>query len=138
MPDQEEEGQRFPIEQLREFSRDVFVHLGVPKLDAQQAAEVLAASDLRGIDSHGIARLPAYVDMLSQGRINPRPKRRLVREKLSVGTVDGDNGLGLVVGPRANQIAMEKAERYRFGVGRRLQQQPFWHCRILSAPGAGA
>ena len=47
----------YPIEHLREFSSRVFRHLGVPEPDARQAADVLAASDLRGIDSHGVARL---------------------------------------------------------------------------------
>ena len=63
----------YPIEQLREFSSRVFLHFGVPPDDARQAAAVLAASDLRGIDSHGVARLHSYFDMLSLGRINPRP-----------------------------------------------------------------
>jgi L-2-hydroxycarboxylate dehydrogenase (NAD+) len=67
-----------------------------------QAADVLAAADLRGIDSHGVARLRTYFDMLSLGRINPRPKPHIVRETPSTATVDGDNGLGLVVGPWAN------------------------------------
>ena len=76
------------------------MHFGVPKADAEQAADVLARSDLRGIDSHGVARLHTYFEMLELGRINPRPKIQIIREKASVATVDGDNGLGLVVGPQ--------------------------------------
>ncbi|HSK30074.1 MAG TPA: Ldh family oxidoreductase, partial [Candidatus Limnocylindria bacterium] len=72
-------------------------------------------SDLRGIDSHGVARLHTYFEMLDLGRINPKPKITVVREKFSVATVDGDNGLGLVVGPKANEIAMDKAERHGSG-----------------------
>jgi len=105
----------FPVEYLEDFSTKVFMHFGVPKADARQAAEVLAKSDLRGIDSHGVARLHTYFDMLTLGRINPKPNIKIVREKLSVATVDGDNGLGLVVGPKANEIAMEKAEKYGSG-----------------------
>jgi LDH2 family malate/lactate/ureidoglycolate dehydrogenase len=105
----------FPIEYLKDFSAKVFMHFGVPEPDAKQAAEVLAKSDLRGIDSHGVARLRTYYDMLSLGRINPRPNIRIVRDKFSVATVDGDNGLGLVVGPKANEIAMDKAEEYGSG-----------------------
>jgi L-2-hydroxycarboxylate dehydrogenase (NAD+) len=63
----------FHIEVLREFSTRVFLHFGCPKEDAAQAADVLACADLRGIDSHGVARLHSYFDMLSLGRINPRP-----------------------------------------------------------------
>src|SRR5262245_23968043 len=101
-----EETRCYPVERLAEFSARVFRHFGVPEADAQQAALVLAASDLRGIDSHGVARLHTYFDMLTLGRINPRPQVRIVRQLPGTATVDGDNGLGLVVGPRANEIAM--------------------------------
>ena len=101
----------FPIEKLSEFCARVFVHFGVPKQDAAQGAEVLATADLRGIDSHGVARLHCYFDLLTEGLINPKPKIQILRSTLSTATVDGDNGLGLVVGPQANQIAMEMAEK---------------------------
>ncbi|MGP0064460.1 MAG: Ldh family oxidoreductase [Isosphaeraceae bacterium] len=104
-----EEIKTYSLEHLREFSTRVFRHFEVPEPDAIQAADVLATSDLRGIDSHGVARLHSYFDMLTLGRINPRPNIRVVRELPGTATVDGDNGLGLVVGPKANQIAMEKA-----------------------------
>lgn len=100
----------FPSRRLQEFTSRVFVHFGVPKQDADLAAEVLGVSDLRGIDSHGVARLHAYYEMLSAGRINPTPQLSVIRQSLSTATVDGDNGLGLVVGPKANEIAFEKAE----------------------------
>jgi LDH2 family malate/lactate/ureidoglycolate dehydrogenase len=100
---------------LRDFTTNVFLHFGVPLKDAMQAADVLAKADLRGIDSHGVARLRTYVDMFNIGRINPTPNIRIVREKKSVATVDGDSGLGLVVGPKANEIAMDKAAQYGSG-----------------------
>ena len=70
---------------------------------------MLQSADLRAIDSHGVARLHSYVDMFHLGRIDPRAKIAIVRESASTATVDGGNGLGLVVGPKANAIAMEKA-----------------------------
>jgi L-2-hydroxycarboxylate dehydrogenase (NAD+) len=103
------ETQSFPAETLRSFSARVFEHFGVPGGDALLAASVLSCADLRGIDSHGVARLKTYFDMLQLGRINPKPRISIVRESASTATVDGDNGLGLVVGPKANAIAMEKA-----------------------------
>ena len=103
------EAQTHPIERLHEFSSRVFMHFGVPRDDAQIAADVLAAADLRGVDSHGVARLRTYFDMLSLGRINPKANVRVIRELPGTATVDGDNGLGLVIGPKANVIAMEKA-----------------------------
>src|SRR5215207_9917369 len=106
----DDEVRYFPVERLREFSARTFEYFGVPPADAAQAADVLAASDLRGVDSHGVARLHSYFDMLSLGRINPRPSVRVVRELPGTATVDGDNGLGLVVGPWANRVAMDKAD----------------------------
>src|SRR5246127_1404452 len=105
------EARVFRIEELSEFSTRVFVHFGIPKADAAQAADVLACADLRGIDSHGVARLTCYFDLLSEGLINPTPKIKILRSTPSTATIDGDNGLGLVVGPRANQIAMNMAEK---------------------------
>jgi L-2-hydroxycarboxylate dehydrogenase (NAD+) len=107
--------QKFSDACLRSFSAQVFMHFGVPKVDAEQAADVLARSDLRGIDSHGVARLHTYFEMLELGRINPQPNVKIIRQKASVATIDGDNGLGLVVGPKANEIAMEKAEQHGSG-----------------------
>lgn len=105
----------FSVDELKDFSAKVFMHFGTVEADAKQAADVLARSDLRGIDSHGVARLHTYFDMLAAGRINPQPNIRIIREKASVATVDGDNGLGLVVGPKANEIAIEKAQQYGSG-----------------------
>ena len=107
----EVESKIFPIEKLREFCIRVLLHFGVPKNDATQAAEVLACADMRGIDSHGVARLYSYFGMLSEGHINPKPKIKTLRSTPSTATVDGDNGLGLVVGPQANRLAMDMAEK---------------------------
>ncbi len=109
------ETQRYPIEHLSDFVIRVLRSFNVPEPDARQAATVLAAADLRGIDSHGVARLHTYFDMLSLGRINPKPNIKILRESRSTATVDGDNGLGLVVGPKANRIAIEKATKVGTG-----------------------
>ena len=106
---------KFPAGYLHDFATAVFIHFGVGAADAALAADVLIKSDLRGIDSHGVARLHTYFEMLELGRINPKPNIKIAREKASVATVDGDNGLGLVVGPKANGIAMDKAERHGSG-----------------------
>jgi LDH2 family malate/lactate/ureidoglycolate dehydrogenase len=80
----------FPEAHLREFTTAVFRHFGVGAADAALAADVLVKSDLRGIDSHGVARLHTYFEMLELGRINPKPNLKIVREKKSVATVDGE------------------------------------------------
>ena len=100
---------RIPAPRLRAFAAAVFASCGVDPADAREAADILVSADLRGIDSHGVARLKAYFTMLRTGKINPRPVVRVVAETASTATVDGDNGLGLVVAPKANAIAMRKA-----------------------------
>ena len=65
---------------LHKFCKDVFMHFGVPEEDATLAADVLIMADLRGIDSHGIARLYMYFELLEVGRINPRPVLKIIRE----------------------------------------------------------
>lgn len=99
----------YPAERLREFTTRVFLHCEVPTASARQAADVLITADLWGIESHGVARLRNYFDMLANGRVNPRPHLKVVRELASTATIDGDNGLGLVVAPAANEIALDKA-----------------------------
>lgn len=83
--------------------------MGCPDTDADLASRVLLEADLRGVDSHGVARLSGYVRLWEKGRINPEPKLRIVHETPSTATVDGDRGLGLVVGPWSMDLAIQKA-----------------------------
>jgi L-2-hydroxycarboxylate dehydrogenase (NAD+) len=99
----------YPVDQLLEFSRRIFLHCNLPAEDAAQAAEVLVTADSWGIDTHGVARLRNYYEMITRGISNPRPNIQIIRQLPACAALDGDNGLGLVVGPKANQIAMEKA-----------------------------
>lgn len=98
-----------PYSPLRQFAQDVFLKIGCPPKDAKLAADVLLHADLRGIDSHGLARLGGYVRLWEAKRVNSKPELKLVHESPSTGVVDGDQGLGLVVGPFAMSIAIEKA-----------------------------
>lgn len=102
--------QTFHHERLFEFIKEVFLQKKLNTEDAEQAASVLIASDLRGIDSHGIARLSGYLRLIDNGRINPRPRVQIKKEFMSTCTLDGDAGLGLIVGPKAMKIAIEKAQ----------------------------
>ncbi len=96
-------------EKLLVFTAEIFRKIGCPDQDARIAAEALLSADLRGIDSHGVARLVGYVRLKEAGRANPTPHLRIVHETPSTAVVDGDSGLGLVVAPFAMQIAIEKA-----------------------------
>ncbi|MBD0293979.1 MAG: Ldh family oxidoreductase, partial [Flavisolibacter sp.] len=115
MPANDNQSIVFSADSLRRFTTAVFEYFTVPHEDAVLAADVLAYSDEHGIDSHGIARLKTYCDLLKAKRINPKPNISVVREKRSVATVDGDNGLGLVVGPKCMEMAMQKAKEHGSG-----------------------
>lgn len=100
---------------LRNFSRSIFMKMGCPIEHADLATDVLIKSDLRGIDSHGLARLSGYVRLWKKGRINATPTIQVVHETPTTATVDGDAGLGLVVAPFAMNVAIEKAKIYGSG-----------------------
>jgi LDH2 family malate/lactate/ureidoglycolate dehydrogenase len=100
---------------LRAFTKNIFLAMGCSQEHAALAADVLLLSDLRGIDSHGVARLTGYVRLWEKQRINATPNIKIVHETQTTATVDGDAGLGLVVAPFAMQIAIEKAEKYGSG-----------------------
>jgi L-2-hydroxycarboxylate dehydrogenase (NAD+) len=101
----------FSYHDLLQFSRSVFRAIGCSEADAETAAVVLLSADLRGIDSHGLARLPGYVRLYQAGRINPKPQIKIIHESPSTATIDGDSGLGLVVAPYAMQVAISKAKQ---------------------------
>jgi LDH2 family malate/lactate/ureidoglycolate dehydrogenase len=100
---------------LQDFVRQVFVKMGCPEKEAQLAAKILVSADLRGIDSHGVARLPGYVRLASLNRVNPRPNVRIIYQTPSTAVIDGDAGLGLVVAPQAMEIAIAKASQVGTG-----------------------
>ncbi|MEM6829239.1 MAG: Ldh family oxidoreductase [Bacteroidota bacterium] len=105
----------YEAEKLRRFVGEIFEKMGCPEVDSKQAADVLVSADLRGVDSHGVARLSGYIRLHEKGRLNARPKISTVHETPSTGVVDGDLGLGLVVGPEAMRIAIKKAKEVGSG-----------------------
>ncbi len=105
----------YSAHQLRSFAESIFQKIGCTEHHAKLAAEVLISADLRGVDSHGIARLIGYIRLFEKGRINPTPSIQLIHETPSTGVVDGDAGLGLVVGPEAMKLAIGKAREVGSG-----------------------
>jgi len=93
----------------------LFVKQGLPADDARTVSDVLLAADLRGIDSHGVSRIFYYVMKLQAGTINKTPNVRVVSDTPACALIDGDNGMGPVVGKRAMSLAIEKAETQGIG-----------------------
>ncbi|HEY4874451.1 MAG TPA: Ldh family oxidoreductase [Puia sp.] len=100
----------FSYSQLLIFTKNIFKKIGCSETDADTAAKALLSADLRGIDSHGVARLAGYIRLWEAKRANTKPNIRIIHETPSTAVVDGDSGLGLVVAPFAMQIAMDKAK----------------------------
>lgn len=105
-----------PLSDAEQFMMAVFQGLGVPEEEARICTEVLLASDLRGIESHGIARLKYYYDRIRAGRQQPRTALEVVRESGATAVLDGHHGMGHVIAYRAMRIAMEKARQYGVGI----------------------
>jgi L-2-hydroxycarboxylate dehydrogenase (NAD+) len=102
--------QIFPYQQLLIFTENIFKKIGCNEADALIAARALLSADLRGIDSHGVARLSGYIRLWEAKRVNANPGIKIVHETPSTAVVDGDSGLGLVVAPYAMQVAIDKAK----------------------------
>ena len=107
---------RVPEAPMRATVEDIFRKMGMSDEDAIQSADVLLYADIRGIDSHGVSNmLRQYVADFGTGSINPRPNWKIVREAPAIANIDGDGGHGLVLGPVAMKIAIERAKTYGIG-----------------------
>lgn len=98
-------------EKLTDFATKALQKVGVPEEDARITARILVATDLRGIDSHGVNHLaPFYIKRIKEGRINVKPQVKFFSHAQSTAIMDGDKGLGFVVGHRAMTEAIRRAE----------------------------
>ncbi|HXZ34730.1 MAG TPA: Ldh family oxidoreductase [Thermodesulfobacteriota bacterium] len=100
---------------LTEFCQRVFEKLGMPPEDGFTTADVLVLADLRGIDSHGVARLRRYFTGLKNGMMVARPQMKVAHETPLTALLDGGAALGQVAGKRGMEMAIEKA--LKNGVG---------------------
>jgi LDH2 family malate/lactate/ureidoglycolate dehydrogenase len=94
---------------LLRLTTALFHSVGVPAHDASTIGEILLETDLRGVESHGVALLGLYIDCLTKGEINPQPIVRLIRDRPAVALIDGDRGMGHLVSYKAMQLCLEKA-----------------------------
>lgn len=105
----------FTLERLTAFTKQIFIKIGCTEADATIACKTLLSADLRGVDSHGVARLVGYVRLWETQRVNAKPNIQIIHETPSTAVVDGDAGLGLVVAPFAMQVAIDKAKNVGTG-----------------------
>ncbi len=100
---------------LQEFTKQVFIRTGMPSEDAALEAEVLVWANLRGVDSHGVLRIPTYLEFIDRGLMNPRPKIQVLKETVATVLIDADRALGPVVTTVAMRKAIEKARQAGIG-----------------------
>ncbi len=103
-------------EALREFCVSLLSSCGVPDEDARLFVDSLLFSEMRGVKSHGIARLPIYIKRIRVGLMNPKTEIKEISSKGAVSLVDAGNGLAPVVGCWAVDRCVELARRYGIGV----------------------
>lgn len=106
---------RYHHEDLLQFGSRVFERLDVPAGDAREAAGCLVKAELRGVDSHGLVRLPVYARRVQAGVVNARPAIRTRAAATAAALVDGGNGLGPVVASHAMRTAIDLARRHGTG-----------------------
>src|SRR5919109_5255764 len=103
---------RIDHRKLRRFLIASFEKCGVPRNDAEIAADALVMADLRGVDTHGVIRFSPntwYVKWLSEGSMKAQPDIKIIRETASSALLDGDRGIGMVIGHHAMELAIRKA-----------------------------
>src|SRR5262245_62483261 len=94
---------------LRDTVTRVFEKLGVTPDDAAEGADVLTMTDLRGVETHGVSNmLRMYVRDYKAGKLDPRPGWKIVRQSPGTAVIDAERRLGIIVGPKAMRLAMEK------------------------------
>ncbi|MDN5320694.1 MAG: L-2-hydroxycarboxylate dehydrogenase [Thermococcaceae archaeon] len=110
------EAVRVPKEDLHRFCVEAFGKVGVPKEEAKIVAEHLVEASLRGVDSHGVIRVPYYIEGIKKGLVNAKSSISIVKETPVSALLDGGNGLGEVVAKKAMEIAIEKAKTSGVGL----------------------
>jgi L-2-hydroxycarboxylate dehydrogenase (NAD+) len=103
------------VDDLKQFIENAFKKLEVPEEDAKICADILIASDLRGIESHGIGRLRMYVDRIKSGQIENKSTLEILKESPTTAVIDGHHGIGMVIGFRSMNLAIEKAMKLGMG-----------------------
>lgn len=107
---------RFVAEEVIDFTGKIFSELEVPKEDARTVARDLVESDLRGLPSHGVARVPIYSRRIREGVVNPKPQIKVEQVTPVAVRVDGDNALGFLPSHRAMDEAIRMASEYGIGL----------------------
>jgi ureidoglycolate dehydrogenase (NAD+) len=106
---------RIGAEALQGFARDLLAAAGCMAEDASLWAETLVWANLRGVDSHGVLRIPRYLEWIASGEIRPRPEMKLLKAAGAIALLDADRAPGPVAMARAMEEAIAAARRVHVG-----------------------
>ncbi len=106
---------RVPFEDLKNFCKDAYQKVGVPEAEAEIVADLLVRSDLRGVETHGVTRLPIYIQRLQKGYVRKECKITVVKEKGPTTFLEAHGSMGHVVAYKSMEKAIQKAEEYGLG-----------------------
>lgn len=102
-------------QQLKAFTKEVFIKAGISAEDSEIVADVLVWANLRGIDSHGVLRIPWYLSLIDKGQINPKPDVKYLKETPAIAFIEADRSFGPVVTVSAMNKVIEKARNVGIG-----------------------
>ena len=102
--------ERHSYEETARLLQEIFTRMGAPVVEAALIADVLMRAEFRNIPSHGVMRVKDYYELWKAGRLNMTPHPEVVHETMTTAVVDGDNGMGMVPGVMAMELAIEKAK----------------------------
>jgi LDH2 family malate/lactate/ureidoglycolate dehydrogenase len=107
--------QRIEFQRLKDFCKQAYQAVGVPEGEAEIVADLLVRADLRGIETHGVTRLPVYIQRLQKGYVRKACLLTTVKEKGPTVFLDAHGSMGHVTSYKAMEIAIERAGQ--FGIG---------------------
>src|SRR4030067_3836360 len=101
--------QKIPFDTLKNFCQQAYLKAGVPDEEAEIVADLLVRSDLRGVETHGVTRLPIYIQRLQKGYVRPVCKMTILKEKGATTLIEAHGSMGHVVSCKAMEMAIRKA-----------------------------
>lgn len=119
-------------EKVLAYARKLLTHYGLPEADAETVAANLLFANLRGLDTHGVMRLPTYLKRVELGLADGKAKPEVVREDSAVAVIDGHNGLGPIAGKLAMEMAIEKARKNTVGLAFVRNSQHYGSCAFYT------
>ena len=121
-----------PAQQVFSYTKALLVQAGLPDADAQTVAENLLFANLRGLDTHGVMRLPTYLKRVELGLANKNAVPQVINEGETYAVIDGNNGLGPVAGKMAMEMAIEKARKNTVGLAFVRNSQHYGSCAFYT------